>query len=552
MYLRVRRLAVRIRIEPDDLQDRMTRRLAAFIVAALALAPASARVQVQAERPALVVFITVDQLRPDYFARYERQLNGGLARLARGGAFFTRAYQDHAITETAPGHASTLSGRFPASTGIVGNAYGVLDPQTRLVGGDTGASPFRFRGSTLIDWMRSANAASRALSISRKDRGAILPLGRAHQSVFWYDYRGGFTTSTYYADTLPDWVKAFNARRIPQSMAGQEWALLLDRRQYPEPDTVRWESASPIVAGRHEPAFPHRIPAHPDSAAKYFTEFPFMDQLTADAAITGLRAMNLGRGAAPDLLAVSFSTTDAVGHRYGPDSREIHDQVLRLDRVLGAFIDSVYAQVDSSRVVFALTSDHGVASFPEVAFGDSAAAFHVSVDTIIRRLGGQVSAMGAGAAAIEWDDGLLFLRRDRLPAGVDADAFLRDFVQAARRVPGVARVDRMEDLWNMHPDLTQLDEVARRWRNMIPRDQPIPVVVTLRPGAVWGPRSYAMHGTPYPYDAHVPVIFYGAGIRPGRYDVFTRVVDMGPTLAHMLGVQPTEALDGRVLDEALR
>jgi arylsulfatase A-like enzyme len=527
------------------------RRLSIALCAALALAPA--RAQAQPERPALVVFITVDQLRPDYFARYERQLTGGLARLARGGAFFTRGYQDHAVTETAPGHASTLSGRFPASTGIVGNAYGVGDPQTRLIGAEGwGASPFRFRGSTLIDWMRTADPGSRALSISRKDRGAILPLGRAHQSVFWYDYRGGFTTSTYYADTLPDWMKAFNARRVPQSMAGQAWTLLLDPRNYREPDTVHVESAVPYAGGPHEPAFPHPLPADPDSAARYFPEFPFMDQLTADAAVAGLRALNLGRGAAPDLLAVSFSTTDAVGHRYGPDSREIHDQVLRLDRTLGAFIDSVYAQVDSSRVVFALTADHGVASFPEVAFSDSARAFHVSLDTIVTRLGGRVSSTGAGEAGIEWDDGLLFVRRERLAAGVDADAFLRAFAEAARRVPGVARVDRMEDLWAMDPDLTQLDDVARRWRNMIPRDQPIPLVVTLRPGAVWGARSYAMHGTPHAYDAHVPVVFYGAGIRPGRYDQFTRVVDMGPTLAHLLGVEPTETLDGRILEEALQ
>lgn len=531
----------------------MIRRFATAIFAALSLVPAPMRAQAAQERPALVVFITVDQLRPDYFTRYERQLTGGLARLARDGAFFTRAYQDHAITETAPGHASTLSGRFPASTGIVGNAYGVSDPQTRLVGGEGwGASPFRFRGSTLIDWMRTADANSRALSISRKDRGAILPLGRAHQSVFWYDYRGGFTTSTYYADTLPDWVKAFNARRIPQSMAGQAWTPLLHRREYPEPDTVAVESAVPYAGGPHEPAFPHRVPAHPDSAAKYFTEFPFMDQLTADAAIAGLRALNLGRGPAPDLLAVSFSTTDAVGHRYGPDSREIHDQVLRLDRTLGAFIDSVYAQVDSSRVVFALTADHGVASFPEVAFGDSAAAFHVSLDTLVTRLGGRVSSTGAGGAGIEWDDGILFVRPERLPPGFDVDAFLREFAQAARRVPGVARVDRTRDLWELDPDFTQVDDVARRWRHMIPRDQPIPLVVTLRPGAVWGARSYAMHGTPHAYDAHVPVIFYGAGIRPGRYQNFARVVDMGPTLAYLLGVEPTEALDGYVLAEALQ
>lgn len=532
----------------------MIRRRTTALAAALLLAPAHAHPQPAAQRPSLVVLITVDQLRPDYFVRWGRQLTGGLGRMWRGGAFFTRGVQDHGVTETAPGHASTLSGRFPASTGIIGNAYGVADAQTRLVGSrGHGASPFRFRGGTLIDWMRAADEDSRALSISRKDRGAILPLGRAHQPAFWYDNgRGIFTTSTYYAETLPRWLEELNARRIPHAMAGQVWTTLLDGSAYPEPDTVRWESARPYAGGRHEPAFPHPVPAHPDSAAKYFAEFPFMDQLTADAAIAGLRAMELGRGTAVDLLAVSFSTTDAVGHRYGPDSRELHDQVLRVDRVIGAFMDSVYAQVDSSRVVFALTSDHGVASFPEVAFGDSAHRFHVNVDSIVTRLGGRASSTGAGDEGMEWDDGLLFVRPDRLPAGADAEALVDEFVRAARRVPGVLRVDRMAELRALDSAALARDDVARRWVHMIPPDQPIPVVATLRPGAVWGPRSYATHGSPHDYDAAVPVAFYGAGIRPGRHDTFVRVVDIGPTLARLIGVTPTERLDGRVLEQALR
>ncbi|HEX6040214.1 alkaline phosphatase family protein, partial [Longimicrobium sp.] len=470
----------------------------AVLASLLAMAPA-VPARAQEQRPALVVFITVDQLRPDYFERYADQLTGGLARLARG-AFFTDAYQDHAITETAPGHASTLSGRFPASTGIMANAYGVGDAQAPLLTGTMmGASPFRFRGSVLMDWMRTRDERSRGLSISRKDRGAILPMGRAHQSVFWYDYQGRFTTSTYYADTLPAWVRQFNARRVPQSFAGREWTLLLPERAYRERDDVQVESRNPYVRGQREVTFPHRVPADPDSAAKYFTEFPFMDQLTADAAITGLRAMNLGRGPATDLLAVSFSSTDAVGHRYGPDSREIHDQVLRLDRTLGAFIDSVYAQVDSSRVVFALTADHGVASFPEVAYGDSAGAYHVSVDSLVERLRTGLAAMGAPATAVEQDDGILFVRTEQMPAGVDAEPLLRAFVDQARRVPGVTRVDWMRDLWAMDPAARDADEVARRWVHMISPDQPVPIVMTLRPGAVWGPRSSATHGTPHGY-----------------------------------------------------
>src|SRR5687767_14700031 len=214
-------------------------------LAALLCAPsvtvAQANPQPAARTPQLVVFVTVDQLLPAYFERYGRQINGGLARLHRNGAFFTNGYQDHAVTETAPGHASTLSGRFPRSTGIVTNALGVGDQQAPIVEGlrGPGASPYRFRGSVLIDWMRQKDWRSRALSVSRKDRGAILPIGRAKQEVFWYPY-DRFATSTYYADTLPSWVQRFNARRVPQSYAGRRWELLLAPGEYSEVDSVTY------------------------------------------------------------------------------------------------------------------------------------------------------------------------------------------------------------------------------------------------------------------------------------------------------------------------
>jgi hypothetical protein len=182
----------------------------------------------------------------------------------------------------------------------------------------------------LIDWMRSRDPRSRALSISRKDRGAILPLGRAKQSVFWYaTSMGEFTTSRYYADTLPTWIRRVNARRVPQSYAGQSWTLLLPAREYPEPDSVPQENA-----GR-EFLFPHVLSSEPARAASELPSTPWMDRLTLDAALEGLQALELGRGPQTDLLAISLSATDYVGHRYGPDSREQHDNVLRLDRALG-------------------------------------------------------------------------------------------------------------------------------------------------------------------------------------------------------------------------
>jgi arylsulfatase A-like enzyme len=519
--------------------------LLAALAGALPLAaqssPAPAR-----ETPTLVVFLTVDQLRADYFERYGSQLRGGLARLYRGGAVFTDAHQDHANTETAPGHASTMSGRHPRSTGIVQNAAGVQDPQAPLIGGGGwGASPFRFRGTVLTDWLRIRDPRTRALSVSRKDRGAILPLGRAKQEVYWYASDGRFTTSRYYADTLPTWVNRFNERRVPQRMAGRAWTLLLPASAYPEPDSVAAES------GGRDFVFPHVLPADPAEAARRFAEFPWMDQLTLDIALEGLNELKLGTGPQTDVLAVSLSTTDAVGHRYGPDSREVRDQVLRLDRMLGVFMDSLYSVRDSSRVVLALTADHGVTSFPAVAYGPEAGrGYHVRLDSVTAQLRRGLRAAGADSAAASVDDGMLFVDRAALArAGVGVDSLARAFAEAARRVPGVLRADRVRDLARGD---TVNDPVTRRWVHMLPPDLPVEVAVTLKPGHVWGTASYAQHGSPENVDSHVPVIFYGPHFRPGKYDRFTRVVDMAPTLARVLGVEPAERLDGRVLTEALR
>lgn len=507
-----------------------------------AQAPAAA----PAETPTLVVFFTVDQLRADYFEKYGSQLTGGLARLYEGGAVFTNAFHDHANTETAPGHASTMSGRFPRSTGIVQNSAGVQDPQAPLIGGGgPAASPFRFRGTVLTDWLRIRDPRTRALSVSRKDRGAILPLGRAKQEVYWYASDGRFTTSTYYADTLPTWVRRFNERDVPRRMAGQAWTLLLPESAYPEPDSV------PAESGGRNFVFPHVLSSDPVQAARSFPEFPWMDQLTLDLALEGLNELKLGAGPQTDVLAVSLSTTDAVGHRYGPDSREIRDQVLRLDRMMGAFIDSLYTVRDSSRVVFALTADHGVTPFPTVAYGAEAAkAYHVRLDPVAAQVRAALAAAGVDSAAAFVDDGMLVMNRAAFAGRpLSADSVTSLFVRAAAGVPGVFRVDRVRDLAKGD---TVNDAVTRRWNHMLPPDLPVEAVVTLKPGHVWGTATYAQHGSPQDVDAHVPVIFYGPAFRTGKYDRFARVVDMAPTLAAVLGVSPAEPLDGRVLTEALR
>ena len=500
-----------------------------------------------AERPRLVVFLTVDQLRPDYLDRWAPQLTGGLARLSTQGSFFTNAFQDHGVTETAPGHSVVMSGRFPRSTGILRNTAGVEDSQAPLLTSrDAPASPYRFRGTVLIDWIRMRDARARALSISRKDRGAILPMGRAKQSVFWYaTTTGEFTTSRYYADTLPDWIKGVNARRVPQRLAGQSWTLLLPASAYPEPDDVAFENNGRDVT------FPHVLPADTVGVAGQLPYTPWMDSFTLDAALEGLESLQLGRGPQTDILAVSLSATDYIGHRYGPDSREQHDNVLRLDRALGTFIDSLYKLRDSSTIAFALTADHGVTPYPELVAqrAHRPAPPRYDLAPAVVGLRAALRRFRVDTTAVTLDGPIVYVDRVAFAqANVDPEPILRRFVDVVRIMPGIDRVDRVRDLAGRD---TVRNAVTRRWLHMIPPDSPVEYVITPREGAYAAGATIAEHGQPYDDDAHVPVIFYGPWFRAGRFAGRALVADMAPTLAHVIGVPPTERLDGRVLTQAL-
>ncbi len=276
-----------------------------------------------------------------------------------------------------------------------------------------------------------------------------------------------------------------------------------------------------------------------------------MDQVTFEAALAGVRALGLGAGPQVDLLAISLSTTDAVGHAFGPDSKEIHDQILWLDRYLGAFLDTLYTLRDSSRVVIALTADHGVAPFPEIHSGrfPNQAAKHVNIAGLIERAAQTLPRHGIDRNAWRWENGMLWVDRNAIQAGgVDPDALVRQFARDARHVPGVARVDPYRALAQAD---TVHDAIARRWLHMFPSDLAPTLLVTLTPYSVWGDGASAEHGSPYDYNADVPILFAGPVFKPGKYSTPARVTDMAPTIAAVIGVRPTERLDGRVLREAL-
>lgn len=496
----------------------------------------------------LVVQLTVDQMRGDYLDRYKSQYTGGLKWLAEHGAFFTKATHDHAATETAPGHATLWSGRYPSHTGIVRNAAGVQDAQTPLLLGSSGggASPFRFRGSALFDWIRSDNEWSQALSVSRKDRGAILPLGRAHQNVYWYGQDGNFTTSRYYRDTMPSWVTAFNARQMFKPLLAQTWELLLPAPSYAEPDS------QPIESLGKDFMFPHKLDAsNPKKAYADFTEMPWMDDLTAAFALNGVNELKLGLGNGTDVLAMSLSTTDAIGHRYGPDSRELHDQLLRLDRTLGKFLDSLFVLRDSSTIILALSADHGVQPFPALHFaGTDPNRGKVNIKPLMDATRSKLIAMGVESDSYDFESGMVVLEKARLRAkGINVDSVIRSLKVEWSKLPGVQSVYRKEELSAL---AKSGNVIARRWLHAIPENLDAVLAVSLKPNFYWSTVNYATHGTPNELDAWVPIVFAGPTFKAGRYTRDVHTVDIAPTLAAALGITPIEPVDGKVLTEALR
>ena len=301
----------------------------------------------------------------------------------------------------------------------------------------------------------------------------------------------------------------------------------------------------PAESGGRDIAFPHALPDDGVDAANIIRGTPFIDEITVALALEGVRQLGLGAGPQTDLLAVSLSSTDYVGHRFGPDSREMHDQVLRDDRTIGVLIDSLYRLRDSSRIVIVLTSDHGVGSIPEVATANgSPDATRVDVHDALEAARERLHAAGVDTLAIDVDPPLVFVDRKAF-AGHDLppDSALAAFIAAAKRVPGVRRVD---------PFLALIADslrspLARRWAHQLPANVNVAAIVTLDSLSTWG-GTVASHGSAYDHDSHVPLIFYGAGVKPGRHSEFVRTVDIGPTIGDLVGVQATERVDGRMLN----
>ncbi|MBN8245809.1 MAG: alkaline phosphatase family protein [Verrucomicrobia bacterium] len=518
----------------------------------------------RAETPRLIVAIMVDQLRQDYLERFEGQFtDGGFRLLTRKGAMMTFARYDYCPTVTAPGHATFLSGCTPAMHGIIANDW--LDKKTRQgmyccgdssvwgVGTATNnsqVSPRNFIGSSFADQLR-LHYRSKVVGISMKDRGAILPAGRKPAGAYWFESKSGnFVTSSYYRPELPAWVREFNDRHRAAWYAGRTWDRLVDARHYRHPDAGPGEGR---LAGETNSVFPHRVDAQIKDGFDAVISTPFGNDLLAEFARATIEGEDLGRGPVPDLLCISFSSVDAVGHRFGPYSHEVQDAVLRLDRQLADLFRYLDRRVGLRRVAMVLSSDHGVSPDPEFAVSEGLDGQRLNESQLMVDLLSQLDGrFGSGKYFLKPSlyGGNLYFNHDTLrEKGLAAETvavFIRDWVLATGKFQAAYTREQLLDgrAPGLVGRLAQNGYNAERGGDMMLIPKPFVIPSSGTTGTT--------HGAPYTQDTLVPVLFYGSAFRPGRYAGEFYMSDIAPTLCAALRIAPPSGCMGKPFVTVLR
>jgi predicted AlkP superfamily pyrophosphatase or phosphodiesterase len=523
--------------------------LAVTLVLAAGLAPraeAAAPGPGAAESPRLVLLVSIDQFRYDYLARFGAGFTAAFRQLLDGGAVYTNAHLGHYPSVTAVGHSAMLTGAPPSISGIIGNDWydraekrnvtSVEDPATRVVGSRDGAdavgsSPHRLLVSTVADELKMAHPETRVVSVSLKDRAAIQMVGRsADLALWWNTTTGDFVTSTWYAKALPGWTASFNSKNPADAWVGQTWRELRE-------DGAEGEVLATLPATVGPPYY----------AAVYSS--PFGNELLVSLAVAALEGEQLGQRGATDLLAVSFSCNDAVGHAVGPYSPKVRDISRRTDLALGRLLDAVDRTVGLGRTVVVVTADHGVAPVPEELLALKMPGGRLTRDALVEAgRNALVDAYGPG----DWIEGRagssLYLDRSLInEKGLDLATVERTAADGVETLPSVWRAyTRSQILEGRVPP----DPWSRRVMLSFNRVRSGDVDVLLDP--YWmSADAGTTHGTPYSYDTHIPLVLMGPGIRPGWYDRSVLLNDLAPTLATLLRVETPSGSIGHVLQEAL-
>jgi len=546
----------------------MNRLWLAGLVMILSLTSIQAQNKSQAktlDKPKLVVGIVVDQMRQEYFYKYEdRYVEGGLKRLMYEGFMMKNGHYNYIPTYTGPGHASVYTGATPATHGIIGNdwfirklnktIYCAGDSTVTAVGGtdkNGKISPRNMLTTTITDELRFAsNKRSKVVGVAIKDRGAALPAGHLGDA-YWFDgSTGEFMTSTYYTEALPQWVKDFNSKGLAKKYLSQSWEPLFPLETYKQSIDDDNDFEAPFV-GRETTSFPYDLPAlmEDNGGLGMIASTPFGNSLTLDMAYAALEGEQLGKRGETDFLAVSFSSPDYIGHRFGPPSIEVEDNYLRLDRELAEFFDYLDKEYGKGEYLVFLTADHGVADVVNYMKSENVPAGSLDTRFVLTQLKGFTNQhYGEGNWILSYTNDQVFLNKElAAEKGLDLKKIQLEVADFLLRFDGIKETYIADDLKRMEYNFGRKKLLQMGFNHKASGD----VMIIMEPAWLTNASRGTTHGTGYTYDTNVPIVFYGWGIKAGQSANYATITDIAPTLAMLLKTRIPNGATGEPILEVL-
>jgi predicted AlkP superfamily pyrophosphatase or phosphodiesterase len=542
--------------------------LTAAVLSATAQKPAIVRTKTTGiDRPKLVVGIIVDQMRWDFLYRYYNRYatDGGFKRLMNKGFSCDNAFIPYAPTVTACGHTCVYTGSVPAINGITGNAwwdydknrnvYCSEDESVKTVGStNAGAgemSPRNMLTTTVCDELRLAtNFKSKVIGIAIKDRGGILPAGHSANAAYWYDGRtGNWITSTYYMKELPQWVTNFNQKKVADDFYSTGWNTLYPIATYTQSSKDENEfEAKPF--GNDQKSFPYDLKRFTGKNYSTISQTPYGNTMTAMLAKEAVVNEKMGTDSVTDFLAVSFSSPDYVGHAFGPNSIEVEDTYLRLDKELGELLSFLDKQVGKNQYLVFLTADHGVAHVPGFMKENRLPGGVVNDNTLITDVNKMLKEKyGRGSIVLAAHNYQLSLNHILIDtANLDRDAIVKDIIRHAMKIEGIDRVFETSELMEEPMNAHVKNMLANGWHPRRSGD----VQLVFKPGWIDGGGTGTTHGLWNPYDSHIPLLWYGWNIQPGRSTEEVYMTDIAPTVATMLRLQMPSGCVGKPIQAVLK
>ncbi|WP_299159796.1 alkaline phosphatase PafA [uncultured Tenacibaculum sp.] len=519
------------------------------------------------QKPKLIVGVVIDQMRYDYLTRFASKYGeDGFKRLLKGGFSLENAHYNYIPTYTAVGHASIYTGTTPVNHAIISNnwydkyakksIYCVDDSKYKTIGnnGDGGKkSPYRMLTTTVTDQLKLAqNMNGKTIGIAIKDRSAILPAGHAANGAYWFDGgdKGQWISSSYYVNNLPNWVQEFNMSKKVDEYLEQPWETLYDINTYTESISDDNNFEQPFK-GEEKPVFPHNIPALKSKNNNYsiIKAIPAGNSLTTDFAKAAIIGENLGKSNFTDFLAVSYSSTDYVGHQFGVASKEIEDTYLRLDKDLANLFKFLDTQVGEGNYTLFLTADHAAVQVPSYLQSVKIPANYFSY-TKFRDYVTEITKKHFNSDAIveNISNFQIFLNKEKIEElKLDVHTVAQKIADEVINYKGIYKTVTAKTLQSTTFTNGILNSLQNGYNQKFSGD----VLLVPNPSTISHSKKGTTHGSGYSYDTHIPMIFYGNGIKQGTSKKKYEIVDIAPTISNLLQIEFPNGSTGKIIDEVL-